>query len=36
VTMTYINTNKKQLYDGIDGAFGVSQAITLKARLSKA
>ena len=34
ITMTYINTNKKQLYENIDGAFGVSQAVALKARLS--
>ncbi len=35
VTMTYISTNKKALYDGIDGAFSVSQAVALKAKVSK-
>jgi integrase len=35
VTMTYINTNKKQLYENIDGAFSVNQAMALKARLSR-
>ncbi len=34
-TMTYITTNKQELYDQIDGAFGLSQALSLKARVSK-
>jgi Phage integrase family. len=34
-TMTYINTNRQELYDQIDGAFSTSQAIGLKARISK-
>jgi integrase len=33
VTMTYINTNKKQLYENIDGAFSVSRAVSLKAKV---
>ncbi len=32
-TMTYINTNKQELYQQIDGAFGVSQAVALKKRV---
>ncbi len=36
VTMTYIHTNKKELYDGIDGvSVSVDQAIRLKTKLSK-
>ena len=34
-TMTYINTNRKALYECIDGAFSVNQAISLKARLAR-
>ena len=34
MTMTYISNNKKALYEGIDGAFSVGQAISLKARVS--
>ncbi len=34
-TMTYISTSKQELYKEIDGAFGVSQAVALKAKLSK-
>ncbi len=33
-TMTYISTDRKALYQNIEGAFGVSQAVALKARLS--
>ena len=33
-TMTYIHLNKKALYAGIDGAFSVSQAESLKERLA--
>ena len=33
-TMIYISTNKKALYDGIDGAFSVSEAQRLSNRLS--
>ena len=33
-TMTYINTDRKALYQNIEGAFGVGQAVALKARLS--
>ncbi len=32
-TMIYISTNKKALYDGIDGAFSISEAQRLSARL---
>jgi integrase len=35
MTMTYINTNKKELYEGIDSAFSVSQAQSLKNRLQE-
>ena len=34
-TMTYIHLNRKALYAGIDGAFGVNQAIALRAKISK-
>ena len=34
-TMTYIATNKKDLYANIDGAFSIGQAVSLKAKLSK-
>ena len=34
-TMTYINTNKQELYQQIDGAFGLSQAMALKLKVSK-
>ena len=33
-TMIYISTNKKALYDGIDGAFSVSEAMSLRNRLA--
>ena len=33
-TMTYISTRKEELYKEIDNAFGLSQAASLKARLS--
>ena len=33
-TMTYISTDRKALYQNIEGAFGVSRAVALKARLS--
>ena len=33
-TMIYISTNKKVLYDGIDGAFSISEAQRLSSRLS--
>ncbi len=33
-TMIYISTNKKALYEGIDGAFSLSQAVSLKNRLA--
>ena len=33
-TMTCISTDRKALYQNIDGAFGVSQAVALKAKLS--
>ena len=33
-TMTYLNVNKKALYDGIDGAFSISQAVALKSKLT--
>ena len=33
-TMIYISTNKKALYDGIDGAFSISEAQRLSSRLS--
>ena len=33
VTMTNINTNKKRLYENIDGAFSVSRATALKAKV---
>ncbi len=33
VTTTYINTNKKQLYENMDGAFSVSRAVSLKAKV---
>ena len=32
-TMTYIATNKKELYASIDGAFSIGQAVSLKAKL---
>ncbi len=32
--MIYISTNKKALYDGIDGAFSVSEAMSLRNRLA--
>jgi hypothetical protein len=32
--MIYISTNKKALYDGIDGAFSISEAQRLSSRLS--
>ncbi len=35
MTMTYISINKKALYDGIDGAFSISQATALKNKLSR-
>ncbi len=34
-TMTYITTRKEELYKEIDNAFGLGQALSLKARLSK-
>jgi integrase len=34
-TMTYINTDKHQLYEQIDSTFSVDQASSLKARLSR-
>ncbi len=34
-TMTYINTNKEELYQQIDGAFGIGQAMALKLKVSK-
>jgi integrase len=35
-TMTYINTSKEELYDGIEGAAsGISQVMGLKARIAK-
>ncbi len=34
-TMTYISTRKEELYREIDNTFGLSQAVGLKARLSK-
>ena len=33
-TMTYISTRKEELYKEIDNTFGLSQAASLKARLS--
>ncbi len=33
-TMTYLHVNRKALYAGIDGAFSVSQAISLKDKLA--
>jgi integrase len=33
-TMIYISTNKKALYDGIDGAFSTSEAMSLRNRLA--
>lgn len=33
-TIIYISTNKKALYEGIDGAFSLSQAVNLKNRLA--
>ncbi|EQD35384.1 integrase family protein, partial [mine drainage metagenome] len=34
-TMTYITTRKDELYKEIDSTFGLSEAVGLKARLSK-
>ena len=34
-TMTYITTSKEELYKEIDNAFGLEQALSLKARLSE-
>ena len=34
-TMTYITTRKEELYKEIDNAFGLEQALSLKARLSE-
>ncbi len=33
-TMTYISTRKEELYKEIDNAFGLNQAVSLKARIS--
>ena len=33
-TVIYISTNKKALYEGIDGAFSLSQAVSFKNRLA--
>ena len=33
-TMTYISTKKEELYKEIDNAFGLDQALSLKARIS--
>jgi hypothetical protein len=33
--MTYISTRKEKLYNEIDNAFGLEQALSPKARLSK-
>jgi hypothetical protein len=32
-TMTYIHVNRKALYAGIDSAFQIGQAVSMKARL---
>ena len=34
-TMTYINTRKEELYKEIDNAFGLNEAVGLKARMSR-
>jgi integrase len=34
MTMTYISSNKRALYEGIDGAFSISQAAALKGKMS--
>lgn len=32
--MTYLHVNKKAFYDGIDGAFSISQDVALKSKLT--
>ncbi len=34
-TMTYISTRKEELYKEINNAFGINEAVGLKARLSR-